>query len=129
MNRFQNFFYGRYGNDMLNTVLLLFAVLLSVVLRFTPWWWLSYVSCVPIALVIFRTFSRNVSQRRKENEIFMSGFYKMKNWITGRKAQAADKTHKYYTCKSCGARLRVPKGKGKIRITCPQCKREMIKKT
>ena len=41
----------------------------------------------------------------------------------------ADKTHRVYICpnKSCGQKIRVPKGKGKIEITCPKCGTEVCK--
>ena len=38
-------------------------------------------------------------------------------------------THKYFKCKKCKAVLRVPKGRGKIEITCPKCRAKVIKKT
>ena len=37
------------------------------------------------------------------------------------------KTHLYFKCNNCKANLRVPKGKGKIEVTCPKCKFKMIK--
>ncbi len=39
------------------------------------------------------------------------------------------KTHKIYKCKSCGQTLRVPKGKGKVKVTCPVCKSSFIAKS
>ena len=39
------------------------------------------------------------------------------------------KTHRYFRCPQCRATVRVPKGKGQIRITCPHCKHQFIKKT
>ncbi|MCR4675383.1 MAG: hypothetical protein K5675_10245 [Lachnospiraceae bacterium] len=39
------------------------------------------------------------------------------------------KIYKFYTCSSCGQKVRVPKGKGKIEITCPKCKNTFIKRT
>ncbi len=41
----------------------------------------------------------------------------------------ADKNHKIFQCGKCGQMIRVPKGKGKIAITCPNCKQEFIKRT
>ena len=32
-----------------------------------------------------------------------------------------DKEHKYFTCPNCKTVCRVPRGKGKIVITCPKC--------
>lgn len=39
------------------------------------------------------------------------------------------KIYKFYTCKSCGQKVRVPRGKGKIEITCPKCRTSFIKRT
>ena len=39
------------------------------------------------------------------------------------------KTHRYYKCQICKHWLRVPKGKGKIEITCPVCKYKIKRKT
>ena len=33
------------------------------------------------------------------------------------------------TCPKCKQQVRVPRGKGKIAITCPQCREKFIKKT
>ncbi len=136
MNWLRNFLYGRYGNDALNIALLVFAVLIAAVFRFTPWWWLSYVCYVPVAAVLFRGFSRNIDQRRKENEVFLSVLRKFQFWgrstktkMNGTKAKMKDKEHRYYKCPACGAQLRVPKGRGKICITCPKCRKEFVKKT
>lgn len=40
---------------------------------------------------------------------------------TASKMWANRKTTKYFKCKNCGQILSVPKGKGKIRVTCPKC--------
>ena len=39
------------------------------------------------------------------------------------------KIYKFYTCGQCGQKVRVPKGKGKIEITCPKCRNTFIKRT
>ena len=39
----------------------------------------------------------------------------------GSRQQRMDKEHKYFTCPNCKTVCRVPRGKGKIVITCPKC--------
>lgn len=50
------------------------------------------------------------------------------NYKSTRKPKS-DKNHKIFQCGKCGQMIRVPKGKGKIAITCPSCKQEFIKRT
>ena len=80
MNSLRNFFSGRYGNDHLNIALLLFAMILMFVFRFTPVWYLSFVAYVPLIFMVYRGFSRNYEKRRRENEVFLSGIRKLKFW-------------------------------------------------
>ena len=66
----------------------------------------------------FRTFSRNTYKRYQENRRYLRFM-----------DQLRDKEHRYYTCPRCRQTVRVPKGKGKISITCPKCSERFIKKT
>ncbi len=43
------------------------------------------------------------------------------NWFHLRRTMHRDKEHRYFRCPSCGQQLRVPKGKGKITVTCRSC--------
>ena len=138
MNWLRNFLYGRYGMDGLNIALVIFAFLLSIAVRIVIWflvpyfWWMRFlylVTYIPLAVAVFRAFSRNVGRRSRENEVFMGALRKITGRTRDRKVKVQDREHRYYKCPSCGAQLRVPKGKGKIRITCPQCRREFVKKT
>ncbi len=40
-----------------------------------------------------------------------------------------DINYKIYKCPKCRQKLRVPRGKGKIRISCRRCQYEFIRKT
>ena len=40
-----------------------------------------------------------------------------------------DRQHRYYKCPKCRQSVRVPRGKGKISITCPRCREKFIRKT
>ncbi|BBF41822.1 hypothetical protein lbkm_0502 [Lachnospiraceae bacterium KM106-2] len=134
MNALRRFMYGRYGTDQLSIGLLGLCVLTNIISLFTPYrvdqilylvYYFSFVYC------IFRILSRNYDKRRKENQKFL-GFwnpisYKFKQIFHTNEVK--DHNHRYYTCKNCKQRIRVPKGKGQIEITCPRCKYQFIKRT
>ena len=74
-------------------------------------------------------FSKNHEKRRAE----LRWYYEKKNKYTNiissqKKLHQMRKTHRIYKCKNCKTMLRVPKGVGKIKITCSKCKTTMIKK-
>ena len=118
----QQFMAGRYGTDKLNmailgvgigfTFLSMLTPVAAVKLIFTT---ISY-GCMFLA--IFRTLSRNIYKRYEENRMFLLFFQKLK-----------DKQHRYFNCPRCRQQVRVPKGKGKIAITCPKCKEKFIRNT
>lgn len=125
MNRLRQFLAGRYGMDALSTLLLFFSALIFLVLRFTPWPWLALAGYAPLIIVLIRGFSRNFDARRRENAVLLRILQRFRS---GRQ-QMQDKEHRYYNCPACGTTLRVPKGKGKIRITCNVCAREFVRDT
>ena len=77
-------------------------------------------------LALFRMFSRNLEKRRAENAKFMEKvWWPISRRIAGKRQQRMDKEHCYFTCPGCGAVCRVPRGKGRIVITCPRCGNEI----
>jgi Ca2+/Na+ antiporter len=118
----RSFMAGRYGTDRLNMVILctgLVASILSMMVSVQPLnlilWALSYVLMI---LAIFRSLSRNTYKRYQENRKFLQVFGRMK-----------DRQHSYFDCPKCRQMVRVPRGKGKIAITCPRCREKFVKKT
>ena len=118
----RNFMTGRYGMDKLNMAILWAGVassLISALIRIPPvnliFWILSYVLMI---LAIFRMLSRNTYKRYQENRKFLQVFDRLK-----------DRRHRYFDCPKCRQMVRVPKGKGKIAITCPRCREKFVRKT
>ena len=114
-NAIQRFMYGRYGNDQLNLfliVLYLVFYLLFALTHFVPLYWISLVL---IFFSLFRLFSRNLPRRREENAKFMQTFGPVIHWFR------LQRTIRYFKCPNCGQQLRVPRGKGKITVTCRGC--------
>ena len=118
----QRFMMGRYGNDKLNMVILgtgVIASLLSIFIRVAPFnLILSAISYALMAWAIFRTFSRNTYKRYQENRKYLMLLQRLK-----------DREHCYFDCPRCRQQVRVPRGKGKIAISCPKCKEKFIRKT
>ena len=118
----QRFMAGRYGTDKLNTLILGIGLALCLVSMFMPWALVKLIlvslSYVFMGIAIFRSLSRNTYKRYQENRRYLALRSRMKG-----------KTHKYYRCPKCRQSVRVPKGKGKIAITCPKCKERFVKKT
>ena len=118
----QRFMMGRYGTDKLNMAILgagVIACLLSMFIRFAPVnLGLTLLSYVLMGWAIFRTLSRDTYKRYEENRKYLLFLQRIK-----------DREHRYFHCPRCRQQVRVPKGKGKISISCPKCKEKFIKKT
>ena len=131
-NALSRFMYGRNGVDRLTLTMVWTALVLDIINIFlrekVP---LAYsiigtVAGIITLLALFRMFSRNLEKRRAENARFMEKvWWPVSRRIAGSRQQRMDKEHRYFTCPSCGAACRVPRGKGRIVITCPRCGNEI----
>ena len=70
-----------------------------------------------------RPGSEEIRREAQTGDLMEAGGYAGAGKRSGR-----DKTHKIMRCPGCGEKLRVPKGAGKINITCPHCGTKFIKK-
>jgi uncharacterized paraquat-inducible protein A len=121
---------GRYGPDHLNTALVVLALVIGFVSSLVQFVYLVYLSYLIFALALFRMLSRNIPRRRAENDRFLRFYSPVKQRIKAFFRRLKErKTHAFFKCPSCKNRLRVPRGKGKLQITCPKCGERFIKKT
>ena len=132
---------GRYGSDQLNLGLIVAYLILLLLARLLGLPILSFLGLLLLLWGLYRMFSRNLSARYRENAVFLKYWRRVTDWFRGSSQRFESwrsrtlyrmndkKTHRYYRCPNCGSTLRVPKGKGKIAITCPVCRTEFIKKT
>ena len=118
----QKFMAGRYGTDRLNMVILVAALIVCIISGFVQVpavnLILTAVSYALMIWAIFRSFSRNTYQRYQENRKFNQFFDRLK-----------DRKHRIFQCPRCRQMVRVPRGKGKIAITCPKCREKFVRKT
>ncbi|MBQ2785782.1 MAG: hypothetical protein IJF02_04710 [Oscillospiraceae bacterium] len=119
---FRRFMMGRYGTDKLNTYILGAGVIVCLLTMLIPWvvvdLVLSLLSYVLLFWALGRTFSRNTYKRYQENRRFLLFLDRIK-----------DREYKYFSCPKCRQPVRVPKGKGKIAITCPKCRERFVRKS
>jgi ribosomal protein L37AE/L43A len=121
MNWIQRLMYGRYGNDQLNYALLGLYLVLYLVSLLLSSSLLSLIAVLCVVWAFYRTFSRKLEKRRAENAKFMSLVGPLIHRYNVNKCRRRDKEHRYFKCPNCGQQLRVPRGKGKISITCRNC--------
>ena len=139
-DKFNQFMQGRYGNDDLNRFLMKIILAAFVLSLFTGrivfggvvslsriFYWIA------LALLIYcyiRMFSRNIYKRAEENRWFLNKTSNMRGFWSNRKYKAQQmKNYHIYKCPACGQKIRIPRGKGKICITCPKCRHEFEKRS
>ena len=117
------------GHFMVSAVLVVIVVNLFVRAAL-PSMILNMLELAGLFAMYFRMFSKNVSKRYEENQRYLSRRYKAvvkrDQW---KKRFAQRDTYRFFKCPGCRQRVRVPKGRGKICITCPKCRREFIRRS
>lgn len=128
---------GRYGVDHMSrffSIVICVALVLSMLLRGL---WegriaaiLNWLAIAGMIWIYWRTFSRNFAARQRENIRFLA----IQGRVTAFFRRNRDniryrKEYKFYQCPGCKTTVRVPTGKGRIRITCRRCGYTFEKKT
>ena len=126
--RFQRFMMGRYGMDAFSKFLMIVWIILWGIDIFVNSVILSLLSLGLLFYMYYRMFSRNIQKRYQENVKYLN----IKNQIVSKFRSEKSlmnqrKTHHIYKCPTCKQKIRIPKGKGRICITCPKCKTEFTK--
>ena len=151
MNNYRRpFFSGRNGADELSVTLVILGVVLFLA---APIFDEKYIQGIFLllggilfVLGILRSLSTNIGKRRHENQVFLDLFRtetkeekerrkreeeekREREKLRKERRKEEEKTHAFFRCPQCGKELRVPKGKGKIKIRCPNCSHEFIRKS
>ena len=123
------FMQGRYGVDQLNRFLLGVSIVLLLISFFAgDLFYLLAFACLGYSY--YRMFSKNFNKRYEENQKFTRYAYKW--WVFKDKQKNAlrqRKNYHIYKCPSCRQKIRIPRGKGKVAISCPKCHYEFIKRS
>lgn len=128
--KFTRFMQGRNGMDELGQALNICVLVTLVLSIFTKWSILYYIALALMIYMYFRVFSKNTPKRYAENQKFRNFRYDATiKWNNKKKEWQQRKIYRFYRCPMCKQKVRVPKGRGKICITCPKCKAEFVKRS
>ncbi len=128
--KFARFMSGRYGADQLSRFMVTAALVLMVINLFLGWGILSILVLALLVLCYFRMFSRNYQKRYEENLRYTQATARYRYWLSKQKdLWKQRKVYHIYRCPSCKQKVRVPRGKGKIIVTCPKCHTEFQKRS
>ena len=131
--RLLQFMSGRNGNDALNRFLLttdFVLIILSVIFSKSFSRFLMPLIVILLGITYYRMLSRDLVRRSDENYKYLRAKDKMlvhfrlikERWIQRRE-------YKFFICPACKATLRVPKGRGKVKIVCRKCGNSFTGKT
>ncbi len=117
------FMQGRNGRDELAKVVIYASLILYLIGAFLDWDALCLVGYLLFIYYMFRVLSKNLYARREENRRFVTALETYRIRFEQRK------DYKIFKCKGCGRNIRIPRGKGKIEVTCPMCGKKTIHRT
>lgn len=154
-DRFRQWMVGRYGQDDLSRFMLWTGIVCMFLNMFLRSGFLQILWLVLLVLVYVRMFSKNTSARYEENRKYLEIRDKVTTFfrdhgitdffrrigdfflgipdffrnLFGKGGNSQSGNYHIYRCPKCGQKIRIPRGKGKIVITCPRCRTEFRKRS
>lgn len=116
LDKISYYFRDSYGFDRFSKYLLIIGILLTTG---------RYISILGYAIIIYslwRCVSKNKYRRHQELVSFENYLFTLKQKFYRSKASIKDnRQYKIFKCPNCSQKLRVPRKKGKLVITCKKC--------
>ena len=128
--KLRRFMTGRYGVDQLSRLYLVLTLVLLVLSMITKLPIFYGLAIILLIYMYYRMFSKNTTKMYAQNQKYLNMRYQIVvKWNNAKKHFAQRKEYRFYRCPKCHQKVRVPRGKGNICITCPKCRNEFIKKS
>lgn len=129
MYQFARFMQGRNGYDRYGRFLIITGLIIGLAGSIFRLWYLDLLGDALLIYEVFRMFSSNLVKRGIENDHYMHAVMMTRHHFLAMKKHFHDHGNHYYVCPQCGQIVRVPKGHGKITVTCPNCHREFDRRS
>ena len=116
---YNKFMKNRYGIDELNKFFIKLYLIITFISIFINFKIFSYIKLIIFILFIFRSLSKNIFDRSKENRIYLD--------IKNKRFKIKTNNYIYKKCKKCKKKLRLPlpSSIGIKTVKCPNCKNKM----
>ncbi len=129
-DKIQQWMQGRYGIDELSKALYITGFVFLISSLFSPLRFLTILAFAFMLWSCIRCYSKKLAHRRAERDAWLRFTGGIRSWLRLQGDKWRDrKDYRYFRCRECKAPLRVPRGKGRIRIRCPKCHKELDAKT
>lgn len=129
-DRMMRFMYGRNGVDEFGRAENIFILVLLVISLFVKWLPLYLVCMLLIVHMYYRVFSKNIAKRQEENRKYTTLRYQWVVWKNKKVSHIKQRRdYKFFACPTCKQKVRVPKGHGRIEVSCPKCREKFIRKS
>ena len=132
-NRFNRFMQGRYGADQLGKCTITVSAVCIVLSILVGRWFrlssiLNMIGFAGLIYSYYRMFSKNYAKRSAENRKYLEETASLRRKLGKQKYMMKErKTNHIYSCPNCKQKIRIPRGKGKIEISCPKCGTKFVK--
>ncbi|HPF88680.1 MAG TPA: hypothetical protein PK537_11590 [Candidatus Limiplasma sp.] len=118
----QNMMVGRNGPDRLAYMMMWVGIGLLILAMIFNSMIINVLALAVYVLAMFRIFSKNISKRSAENKWYLNQSNQLRTSLKHqRNRMKLRKEYRYFKCPQCKAWLRVPRGSGKVKVTCGQC--------
>ncbi len=136
-NRMIRWMQGRYGMDALGKFLMILTVICIVLNMFIGNRGLYLLGLLLLVLEYVRMFSRNIPARYRENQKYLQIVDNIRHtfrnpslhnpFVTIR--ERINSPYRIFKCPTCHQKIRIPKGHGRVAISCPKCRAEFMRNT
>lgn len=127
--KIDRFMQGRYGTDKLNQFIFYMEWVFLILSLFTKNRIFTVLFYLDIVLYLYRSLSKNYVKRSIENQKFVHVQALFVHHIQAFSKSIKDKEYKYFVCPKCVQMIRIPKKRGKVKVTCPSCRQSFDAKS